>query len=351
MGTLELLLRLVGVVLLVLLCTILFRTRPPHLKALTSIGLAASVSAFLLTSMPNAEGVLGVAIYPLTALCSTHPVWFWLASMAMFSEAKRLQRAHRVSLVGMALVGVVYLSGSDMRLLGLVFSLASLTFACLAPVTVFLGLEGDLDLRRRGIRRWFVPAVALYLAMVVAVQLVVLVKGSTTPKPLVLLNLLVIDLAAVIALSTFVRFRIVNWLQSVHSPSEVALSRLEQNVLDRLEARFVAERMFASSSLTIGALAKQLGTQEHVLRRVINRGLGFRSFADFLHSHRLPEAARRLRDPAARRVPVLTVALEVGYGSIGPFNRAFRERYGMTPTEYRRAPEAELLADFENGQS
>jgi len=34
---------------------------------------------------------------------------------------------------------------------------------------------------------------------------------------------------------------------------------------------------------------------------------------------------------------VLTIALEAGYGSIGPFNRAFRERFGMTPTEYRRA--------------
>jgi AraC-like DNA-binding protein len=33
---------------------------------------------------------------------------------------------------------------------------------------------------------------------------------------------------------------------------------------------------------------------------------------------------------------VLTIALEVGYGSIGPFNRAFKERFGVTPTAYRR---------------
>ena len=89
--------------------------------------------------------------------------------------------------------------------------------------------------------------------------------------------------------------------------------------------------------MTITALAEVLGTQEHVLRRVINRGLGFRNFNDFLHAHRLREASARLRDPAARRIPVLTIALEAGYGSIGPFNRAFRERFGMTPTEYRRA--------------
>jgi AraC-like DNA-binding protein len=73
-----------------------------------------------------------------------------------------------------------------------------------------------------------------------------------------------------------------------------------------------------------------------VLRRVINQGLGFRNFNDFLHTHRLREAAGRLGDPQLRRIPVLTIALEVGYGSIGPFNRAFKERFGVTPTEYRR---------------
>jgi AraC-like DNA-binding protein len=32
---------------------------------------------------------------------------------------------------------------------------------------------------------------------------------------------------------------------------------------------------------------------------------------------------------------VLSIALGCGYGSIGPFNRAFRDRLGMTPTEFR----------------
>jgi len=32
---------------------------------------------------------------------------------------------------------------------------------------------------------------------------------------------------------------------------------------------------------------------------------------------------------------VLTIALDLGYGSLGPFNRAFKEMTGMTPTAYR----------------
>jgi AraC-like DNA-binding protein len=128
----------------------------------------------------------------------------------------------------------------------------------------------------------------------------------------------------------------VNWIAAVDAPSEGALSRLEQSVLDRLNCRFVPERLYAREALTIVQLASLLGTQEHVLRRVVNHGLGFRNFNDFLHTHRLKEAAERLGDPQLRRIPVLTIALEVGYGSVGPFNRAFKERFGMTPSEYRR---------------
>jgi AraC-like DNA-binding protein len=40
--------------------------------------------------------------------------------------------------------------------------------------------------------------------------------------------------------------------------------------------------------------------------------------------------------PDQRDVPVLTIALDAGLQSIGPFNRAFKADTGMTPTEFRR---------------
>jgi AraC-like DNA-binding protein len=80
------------------------------------------------------------------------------------------------------------------------------------------------------------------------------------------------------------------------------------------------------------ALAQTLGVDEALLRRQINQHLGYRNFNDFLHHYRLQEAAERL---AHEDLPVLTIALECGYGSIGPFNRAFKQRFGMTPSEYR----------------
>ena len=43
---------------------------------------------------------------------------------------------------------------------------------------------------------------------------------------------------------------------------------------------------------------------------------------------------RRRREAAP--VPILTIALDAGFQSLGPFNRAFKVQTGMTPTEFRR---------------
>ncbi len=35
-------------------------------------------------------------------------------------------------------------------------------------------------------------------------------------------------------------------------------------------------------------------------------------------------------------MPVLTIAMDAGFQSLGPFNRAFKADTGLTPSEYRR---------------
>ena len=100
------------------------------------------------------------------------------------------------------------------------------------------------------------------------------------------------------------------------------------------------QALYRREGLTLAQLAEALGLAEAPLRRLINQELGFRNFNDFLHHHRLAEAAARL---ASEDLPILSLALDSGYASIGPFNRAFRQRFGMTPTEYRAAARMKRL--------
>ncbi|MBU1376298.1 MAG: helix-turn-helix domain-containing protein [Alphaproteobacteria bacterium] len=88
--------------------------------------------------------------------------------------------------------------------------------------------------------------------------------------------------------------------------------------------------------LTIGEVARQLGEPEHRLRRLINQRLGHRNFADFVNSYRIDAAKRRLADPQDARTTIAAIAFDLGYGSLGPFNRAFRAATGATPSAWRR---------------
>ena len=105
---------------------------------------------------------------------------------------------------------------------------------------------------------------------------------------------------------------------------------------DRLLATVHSERLYTQDGLTIGGLAQKLDLPEYRVRRIINQQLGYRNFNAFLNELRTAEACRILADPANERLPIFNLALDLGYGSLGPFNRAFRAKTGQTPTEYRR---------------
>lgn len=115
-------------------------------------------------------------------------------------------------------------------------------------------------------------------------------------------------------------------------PRAEAADRL---LIERL-GELMAGEAWRREGLSIGDLAAELETPEHRLRRLINQRLGYRNFADFLNAHRIEAAKRRLADPAGARTTVAAIAFDLGYGSLGPFNRAFRAATGATPTEWRR---------------
>src|SRR5207253_1303813 len=58
----------------------------------------------------------------------------------------------------------------------------------------------------------------------------------------------------------------------------------------------------------------------------------------YVQRRRLEECARVLRDRLRNSKSVTEIACEQGFNSTAQFCRAFRERYGVTPTEYREQP-------------
>jgi AraC-like DNA-binding protein len=113
-------------------------------------------------------------------------------------------------------------------------------------------------------------------------------------------------------------------------------------VLARLGPLMEIEHVYRRPNLSVKELADLVQTPEYRLRKIIHEQLGYANFNVFLHHYRIREACQQLRDPALRRIPILTIALSTGYQSINTFNRGFREILDMTPSAYRAMDEGQL---------
>jgi AraC-like DNA-binding protein len=131
--------------------------------------------------------------------------------------------------------------------------------------------------------------------------------------------------------------------QSAATPGVAApaISPEVAGILARLAALMETERVYRRPSLSLKELADLAQVPEYRLRKIIHEQLGYANFNVFLHSYRIREACQQLRDPALRRIPILTIALSTGYQSINTFNRGFREILDMTPSAYRAMDEAQ----------
>jgi AraC-like DNA-binding protein len=52
-----------------------------------------------------------------------------------------------------------------------------------------------------------------------------------------------------------------------------------------------------------------------------------------------------LGDPARADRPILLIAFDCGFASVGPFNRAFKAETGLTPRMFRRRAEVKAAQE------
>lgn len=109
--------------------------------------------------------------------------------------------------------------------------------------------------------------------------------------------------------------------------------------MDRRLRRAAILRIIASHStdpdLSAAAVAKQLGiTTRYVHLLLEDTGL---RFSQHVLQCRLDHASAMLRDPRGRERRIADIALAAGFTDLSYFSRAFRQRYGATPSEIRAA--------------
>lgn len=283
---------------------------------------------------------------PLIALSTGNIVVFWLFTRALFDDEFRLRWWHGLIwglVTAFSFASCLWIvPGGSVRLAVTIVNLIVLGFIALAVVQTINSWSADLVERRRRVRVFIVCAAALYGGVNALLQMGV--AGTEVGDIANTINAGV--LACIVAAIAYAMMRVDGadlFPIAAETAPPIVLSQrpaaedaADQKLIDALMRLMADERIYRQENITIGALANRLKIPEYRLRRLINQRLGHRNFNVFLNNHRIEEAKAALADPAQAEVPVITIAMDAGFQSLGPFNRAFKAVTGVTPTEYRR---------------
>ncbi|MDP1582739.1 MAG: helix-turn-helix domain-containing protein [Bradyrhizobium sp.] len=284
----------------------------------------------------------------LIAVSTANAVVFWLFARALFDDAFQLRRWHVVpwaAVASLSLVNCLVLAPAQLlnpRILAIAMTAISLAFIGLAVGQTIASWSTDLVEDRRRLRVFVVVATAVYAAVNAGLQL--FVSGNGAPGAVGTAHNAILAAVVIALAGSLMRIKGETIFPAADTPRAAAAPASEPDIADRrlidaLMRLMADERIYRHDGITIGMLATRLAVPEYRLRRLINRQLGYRNFNVFLNNHRIEEAKAALADPAQAEVPVITIAMDAGFQSLGPFNRAFKATTGVTPSEYRRLNE------------
>jgi len=103
--------------------------------------------------------------------------------------------------------------------------------------------------------------------------------------------------------------------------------------LEQLRVAMERDKLYLDPGLNLAKLADHTDIGAKTISAVLNRSLQ-KSFNDYVNEYRVREAQERLLLPANRQLTISGIALDSGFNSQATFQRAFKNKTGMTPREF-----------------
>lgn len=294
--------------------------------------LCLGLCAYMLVSSPSIGIETGPVFTALVAISAMVPVLVYWTALELFQDNPIIAR-WQLFICGL-IIASAWLSLTSISL-GVVRGAGALVIFAHLVAVIILGHEDDLIETRRRFRRWFLLAVACVAIFITVLE----VTGADRRLSVVfyLVHALVFWGLAAAFLFWAVRADPAIWLERrQNAATKNDISPAQRALIGRINAA-MSEKLWEREGLTLSEMAQALDTQEHRLRSAINQGMGHRNFSSFINGYRIARAKELLSNPSFAERTVLSVAYDVGFASLGPFNRAFREATGQTPTEFRHA--------------
>ena len=341
--------RFSAISLFLLMAALIARYIPGRQARFLGVWSALSGAAYLVCTNGPLREALGPAAPIVEVFCQTGQIAVWLFSLSQFRDNLKVWPTYILIGLGYFIITRIYwnIYYGDETLVGVTAQIvnAATRFGLIAHM-LYVAWEGrrdDLIEARRRFRTIYIYTVSFTVLMITFSETFLTISERNQPGIYLLQAAGFWLLATILVwMSIDLRKHVVFSAVSGERRQEVPVEDpAEKHDLDGIRSLIEGQSLYLEQGLTIAMLAEKAGLPEHRLRRLINKHLGYRNFADFLNHYRITAAQDRLSSVQDRNIPVLTIAMELGYGSLGPFNRAFKERTGQTPTEYRKQRLAE----------
>ncbi len=341
---------------LLMLAAVVFARAPASLPSRFGLALTLCTVVGTLAGLPHAP----TALDPLLDLSSSAAIpLFWLFARAWFDDAFRPKPIDLV-LAAAFLLGTLYASlqgrglAAPIQGLDIAIYAAGTGFAIHAQWLAWHNRSGDLVEARRQARTIFVVSIGLVILWLLGSEIVGRATGALAVSGMASAAGLFMGAFVITALlfglrhpEVFPRAIVGAVGGPVGGPGDgpvdgevpviaVAPDPLDASLERALTTMMIDDRAYRDPTLTIGMIAARVEIPEYRVRRHINGGLGYRNVSDYLNEHRIGEVRSALADPAQADVPILTIAMDAGFGSLVMFNRVFKDRLGETPSAFRR---------------
>lgn len=114
---------------------------------------------------------------------------------------------------------------------------------------------------------------------------------------------------------------------------EAVLDDSQKELYDNLIHYMNTEKPYLDSKLSLRALSDRTKISSNRLSQIINH-YSKQNFYDFVNGYRIKAVKSKLKSEDMEVYSILGIAEECGFNSKASFNRVFKKKEGMTPTEY-----------------
>lgn len=109
-------------------------------------------------------------------------------------------------------------------------------------------------------------------------------------------------------------------------------ARFKMQLMEAMQER----ELYLDCELTLPDLARETGLTPHQVSQVLNGQMN-QNFFSFVNNYRIQLAKKLLSDPQTSSMPIVELAVEVGFKSKSSFYDAFKKSTEMTPTQFKKS--------------